>query len=672
MLLKKVRIQDYRPVHDSGWFDIEPAKTLLVGVNEAGKTAILRSLQTINPPADADKLDPLRDYPRSRYTEVQSGRRNPKYVEVATATFALTDADRAAVRAVTPSMGEVTELTLTRYLDNHRTFTLSGVNRASTYGQISKDVTRLRAHLAARPGSEEVVAAVPALVADLSDSTLLVDERAASFDAWLSLAIPLIDEDNEKEEERLDRLRSAIRVHADYLQAGNLLIGRSPLFVYYSNYFTVRPRIHLAAFAAREASGELDLNYDFGNQCLLKLLGFTARELADLASGAPSDTREYSQTQEDHEAALTAYHKRLDDRQYRLNAASVFLTTAVREVWGDENVTLRLTVDGQYLKVMVVDDLGVEVELDQRSEGFRWLVSFFVVFKAQAGDELSNAILLLDEPGLSLHALKQQEFRKTVTRLGVDNQIIYTTHSPFMVGTDELDLVRIVEMKDRQSGTKVHTRLAVDDPRSIYPLQAALGYELAQSLFAQPRNLVCEGVTDLLYVEGLNTLFIDAGLKHLRDGTALVPAHSASKVLYYCTILTSQRLKVAALLDSDTAGEKAAAQEELVQLLRPRDILRTKDFYKGSVSGPEVEDLLRETLGGIAKDDLGWDSISTLTAQPNRRTVDILKAEHSEFSKYRLARAFLRWLGTHSAADLTDGEREAIEALFGAASKALA
>ncbi len=81
----------------------------------------------------------------------------------------------------------------------------------------------------------------------------------------------------------------------------------------------------------------------------------------------------------------------------------------------------------------MVDDIGVEVELDQRSEGFRWPASFFVVFRAQAKEKLTNAILLLDEPGLHLHALKQREFRRTLDKLAQDNQIVYTTHSPFMV-----------------------------------------------------------------------------------------------------------------------------------------------------------------------------------------------------------------------------------------------
>ena len=78
---------------------------------------------------------------------------------------------------------------------------------------------------------------------------------------------------------------------------------------------------------------------------------------------------------------------------------------------------LRVVADGQYLKVVVEDDIGVEVELDQRSEGFQWLVSFYVIFFAEAMDKHENAILLLDEPGLNLHGLKQRDFRNTISRL---------------------------------------------------------------------------------------------------------------------------------------------------------------------------------------------------------------------------------------------------------------
>lgn len=673
MKLTRARIRDYRSVHDTGEFEVEAKKTLLVGVNEAGKTAVLRALQTIHAPKDTAPLNPLRDYPRSRYTEIQGGQRTPRDVEVAAAVFALDEDERAELMRLSPSLAEATHLHLFSYMDNEVRYNFGDLRLNRTYADIEKDLTRLRAHLTKREGTEATVEQLDALKIKYAGQGLKGDV-ATAFDQWLEAAYPHLDEDDEKEEERFDRIRAAVRYHNVTVAAYRYLQPRIPLFVYYSTFFTVKPRIHLASLAARQQAGDLDEEYDFGNLCLLKLLGFTAKELSNLATGEPA-AQPANQTPaqiEAHKQAVSDYQDRLDQRHYQLNAASVALTKDIRRVWGDEDVTLRFVPDGQYLKVVVVDDLGVEVELDQRSEGFRWLVSFFVVFKAQAADDLDNAILLLDEPGLSLHALKQQEFRKTVSLLAEDNQIIYTTHSPFMVGTDELDLVRIIEMSDRDKGTKVHTRLVVDDPRSVYPLQAALGYELAQSLFGQKRNLVCEGLTDMYYVEALSAAMSDAGQTSLKDAVALLPAQSASKVVYYCTLLHSQDLKVAALLDSDQAGEKAAQQDDLVHLLKTKQILRTKDFYEGDVAGPEIEDLLRDTLIKVAKEELDWDITAVAEKQPKRRVVDIFTAECSGFSKYRLARAFMRWLAGHDITDLTAAEQKAVEAVFAAANKALA
>ncbi|MGK5556289.1 ATP-dependent nuclease [Actinomadura kijaniata] len=677
MKLAAAQVRDYRSVHDSTPFEIEVDKTIAVGANEAGKTALLLALQTINPPDGKNPgLDPLRDYPRSRYTEISKGQRDPADVQVAQATFTLEPDDVAALREVDATVfADATTFILTRYLDNHRTWSLPGVPWAKNLGSVSKDLTRLKAHLKSQEGGPELIAEVESLLTGVAGTQMLSGTLADQLDNWLERVLPVMDEDDEKAEAQFDRIRAAVRYHEIRDRAGQILIPRVPVFVYYSQYFSVRPRIHLANLAQRQASGEMDQDYDFGNLCLLELLGFSAKELSEMDS-RPAPALPPNQSDQNAMAAyrqqVEAWQAQRDKRQYELNAASVLLTKMIRKVWGDEQLQLRLVVDGQYLKVVVVDDLGVEVELDQRSEGFRWLVSFFVVFHAQAKDKLNNAILLLDEPGLHLHALKQREFRSTVSQLAENNQIIYTTHSPFMVGSDELHLVRLVEMTDRTTGTRVHSHLVSDDPRSVFPLQAALGYDLAQSMFSQRRNLVVEGLTDLWVIEGVAAAMREAGVATIRDTIAIVPAQSASKVVYYCTLLHSQRLKIVALLDSDAAGEKAATQDELVHLLRSNQILRTKDHYTGSVTGPEIEDLLRDTLVEVARTELGWDVTATAASQPARRIIDIFKAEvGTGFSKYKLIKAFLRWLSTHEWTDLTPAEQQAWTSLTAAINKGL-
>jgi predicted ATPase len=667
MKLSKARICKYRSIRDTGEFEIENGKTILVGPNEAGKTVILQALQQLNAPKDIGGFDALRDYPRSEYDDIKRGVVDPAKVTVVEGHFKPEEGDIAGL----PEGYEDCTYVLGRNLDNSTWHRIDGGPQVPTYGAMAKDLQRLCAHVDKRKGADDPAPteSFAEVTSGWIDSMLINDKPAAQLKAWLESMLPLIDENNDTEEKRYDRLRLLCGVAESRNAALTHFQNRIPLFVLFNNYFRVRPRIHLAHLAQRVENGVLDdEQYDYGNLCLLKLLGFTAKELADIGNTP--------QPKAGDAAALKTYKDRLDSRSYQLNAASVKLTQEIVSVWMPnpnraEADRLRIQADGQYLKVVVEDELGVEIELDQRSEGFQWLVSFFVVFFAEAADKHENAILLLDEPGLHLHGLKQRDFRETISRLAAKNQTLYTTHSPFLVGPGELDMVRVVDMTDRKAGTKVHGTLSSGDPAALLPLQEALGYDLAQSLFSQTRNLVLEGLTDYWYVEAVALLFRAAGAAILDEKIALIFANSAGKVVYYATILHAHKLKIAALLDSDAAGDQAAQQDTLVHTLGNKKILRTKDHYKGKVNKPEIEDLLRETLVQVALDDLGWDVRATSSTQDVRPIVDIFAAEVADFSKYRLAKSFLSWARAHEASDLTVDERNQWTTLIEAINKAL-
>lgn len=668
MRLSKAHICKYRSIRDTGEFEIEREKTIFVGPNEAGKTAILQALQRLNAPKGIEGFEPLRDYPRSEYNrDIGRGAVDPATVTVVEGHFTLEPGD---LKGLPEGYADCTYV-YGRRLDNNPWHRIDGGPSVPTYSALSKDLTRLSAYVDSRkaPDNPPPGAALNELVKGWNDEMQVAREHAAKLRAWLEAVLPLIDESNRAEEERYDRLLRACKVAEGRAEALKSLAGRLPLFVLFSNYFRVRPRIHLEHLAQRVASGMLDDNlYDYGNLCLLKLLGFTAKELADLGN-APKPVVGDA-------AGLKVYQDSLDKRDYQLNAASVQLTEEIVSVWNpnpgrSEASKLKIKADGQYLKVVVEDELGVEIELDQRSEGFQWLVSFFVVFFAEAADKHENAILLLDEPGLHLHGLKQRDFRETISRLAAKNQTLYTTHSPFLVGPGELDIVRVVDMTDRKVGTRVHGTLSSGDTAALLPLQEALGYDLAQSLFSQTRNLVLEGLTDYWYVETVALLLRSAGVADLDEKIALVFANSAGKVVYYATILHAHKLKVAALLDSDAAGDQAAQQDTLVHTLGNKKILRTRDSYLGRVTKPEIEDLLRETLVVVALGDLGWDVRAVAAKQAARPIVDIFEAEVADFSKYKLAKAFLRWARSHEASDLTEDERKQWKALIDAINKSL-
>ena len=148
MRLTHVRVQNYRCVRDTGWFETEQAKTILVGPNEAGKTAVLEALQQINPPNGVKKFDPLRDYPRKLYNaDIQSGRLDSKSIPVASAQFELEPDDLAEL----PDGFGATGYRFTRYLNNRSSHTLEGGPEVVVFSEeIRKDLRRLATHVDSR------------------------------------------------------------------------------------------------------------------------------------------------------------------------------------------------------------------------------------------------------------------------------------------------------------------------------------------------------------------------------------------------------------------------------------------------------------------------------------------------------------------------------------------
>ena len=675
MRLIRARVQGYRSIIDSGWFDVENGKTILVGPNEAGKTAILQALQRLNPPNGNELFNPLRDYPRAKYDEdIEKGGIDPSNYTVVEGHFSLdkSDADQLpeAYRNITYVFG--------RHLDNSAWHRLDNAPDKLYFSDVEKDLQKILLHFRDTAISQGVAESLTTalqteyegIVSGLARTSTISANKAKQLKDWMNKNVKYLNDDNAKENARYEKLESQLERPSERDSVLAACEKKMPKFILFSNYFRIKPVLHLRKLADRIANNSLDdSQYDYGNICLLKFLGFTPQELADAGDTSKFNLNDAEQ--------FERYKAQLDERDYKLNAATIRLTQAIREVWNptqdsrDAN-KLRIKVDGQYLKVVVEDELGVEVELDQRSEGFQWMVSFYVVFFAEATDKHKNAILLLDEPGQSLHALKQAEFRETLSKLSLKNQTIYTTHSPFLVGTNELDKVRVVEMVDRSTGTKVHLSLTATDGGAILPLQEALGYDLAQSMFFHKKNLVLEGLTDMWYLEGLSTLLVAAGKSGINEQIALIPANCASKVVYFSTILRAQNLKVAALLDSDAEGELAAKQDTLVNALSNKRILRTKDIYIGQVSAPEIEDILRNTLLTIAKDQCGWDAITAAKNQEKCPVVDVLNSiAKKDFSKYKLAKAFIRWSREHELKDLQPNEIVQAEKLIERVNKAL-
>ena len=142
MRLQKARVQKYRSIRDSGWFDVESMKTILVGPNEAGKTALLRALEQINPPDDVPRFDPLRDFPRSELSDLSldgtgRGTITPDKVTVVEAHFELDEDELEEVIEIDERFAGCTYVT-GRRLDNTRWHRTDGGPEYPKYGDIKR------------------------------------------------------------------------------------------------------------------------------------------------------------------------------------------------------------------------------------------------------------------------------------------------------------------------------------------------------------------------------------------------------------------------------------------------------------------------------------------------------------------------------------------------------
>lgn len=306
--------------------------------------------------------------------------------------------------------------------------------------------------------------------------------------------------------------------------------------------------------------------------------------------------------------------------------------------------------------------------LGTRSKGFVWFFSFLAWFSQQrkSGKKL---ILLLDEPGMALHGTAQGDLLRYIEEeLKPHHQVIYTTHSPFMVDPKHFDRVRIVEDKTAEAenlhsgtivGTKVYTDVLEVSEGSLFPLQGALGYNLSQTLFVGPNSLVVEGVSDLLYLQTISSFLESLGRESLNSEWTITPVGGADKVPTFAALLGAQKgIKVATLIDIQQKDKQTIENLYKKKLLKQKNVLTFGDFTGKSEA--DIEDMFDANfyLGLINaeyKDTLQKKIVGSDLPKRDRILVALnehfakapLKSGH--FNHYRPSRYFAGHIGTLAA-----------------------
>ena len=242
--------------------------------------------------------------------------------------------------------------------------------------------------------------------------------------------------------------------------------------------------------------------------------------------------------------------------------------------------------------------------LSERSAGFVWFFSFLAQFKQlKKTPGNRNAVVLLDEPGLTLHGKAQGDLlRYIVERLLPDHQVIFTTHSPFMVPMDRLADVRIVEdviveqkgKRPEIKGTKVRSDVLEVDGDTLFPLQGALGYEVTQSLFIGTNTWLVEGPSDILYLQVLSQALIKRKREGIDKKWTLCPSGGIDKIAPFVRLFGGNGINVVVLSDIANGDKTKIENLKRANILKAGHFYTCADFTDQSES--DVEDLFEPEL----------------------------------------------------------------------------
>jgi len=583
--LETVHVTNFRSAEDSEQFQVGSV-TCLVGKNEAGKSAILLALAALNPHALTPAIfDKERDYPRRSLTEYAQKHPDGDAVAIKT-TWRLEPAEMQRI--------------------------------ASTVGAdvLTSDVVTISRQYGQPIHIEAQLNFAPALEFLYSKFALDEAERVpllpVSTTTELIEALGNITPSTPKCQQLKAYLSQSGTVTT---QVNAHILTMLPKFMYFSSYDRMAGAIQFEQTRALIGNNQIALEEHRGIRLFVEFLNYAGVSL-------------------DQITAVSTY----ETFNAKLQAASNYITDQILEYWTqnpDLSVDVRIEQGrggdlppfntGTVARARINNTLHrVDTPFSERSAGFVWFFSFLVKF-AQVKNDASPVVLLLDEPGLTLHGKAQADLLRFFReKLAPHHQIIYSTHSPFMVPADDLLSVRIVEDQVALRagrrvplGTKVRDDVLTRDPDTLFPLQGALGYEISQTLFVGEHTLLVEGPSEILYIQALSNALRGRARVGLDVRWTICPAGGIDKISPFVALFFGNALHVAALSDQATGDRKK------IENLKRSDVLKAGHFYTMADflerAEADIEDMFDpEVFVDILNGCYGLDAASKLTVEKLR------------------------------------------------------
>lgn len=581
MILHKISVESFRTFTSHQEVDVDPRITILMGANESGKTNFLHAINCFSVDVDIKPEDISKSKTRNFARRVM-----PKI----SLTYLLDEADREKLNSFLPNSKDWYVISILKKGNGLNGYLLS----IPPYNQF----------IMTQKGIEKINVDVNNIKLEIGEVEARIENAKISV---ADVEIQKIEVEKNEELDLLSKLDDEIIKISNEIEAySNRLKGLEDKKTSLTEQISI-----LKESSVNAVEVEVGLSDDH-MQTLLNMIPKIKyiKEISFLPESIGIQELIEQQTSESLAVGNLLKIGEIDtldilNEESRrvtpiLRSTSTLISERLSDSWKQEKIDVNLRKAGENLVISILERVGVSSPPQERSEGFQWFLTFFANFMLESEENLKNHVLLFDEPALQLHPRGQKNFLEALEKISVNNQIIYTSHSPFLINKNFPLRIRILT-KDPLRGSTVNNK-PYSDGKSRYwePLKSAIGVSLGDLFSIGEINFIVEGIADQILITGISHKLAEIGATFLDlEKITIVPGMGALCAAYLGTFCISEGLSAVVLLDNDSEGKRV--KKRLAEQFPNLNCLLVNKYKKGAVN---IEDLLPRSEYIIALNSL--------------------------------------------------------------------
>jgi len=549
--LRRFRIRAFRCIHDSGDVTVGDLAAF-VGRNESGKTTILQGLILLNRDEIVSELDLCDEMVEELKSEIK----------VAEGVFELNEHEREFVKEKFPSL-DIKRLKIFRTNKNPE------IQYDFEDGKIGEEQnTNLRSWQSITSDLQNFIDTIPNHIQERLDTNFFQLRSPPKTIGGFKKDLQIFDEN----------IKSVASEEEEVVSEWNELYPK--ILENSDGFLNTSERLELEEFIKDNLHPRIVYFSDYK-----KILGNI--NLQDYLHGVKSSTSENVEYVEEFDRVETVRNlfylaelelDKLEEYQNSpskliklLNQASKKLTSRLNPAWKGEPIHVELRFNPGNIMSVIISDVHRDGTitntglLNRRAEGFKWTFSFIINFAAETQrSELKEAILLLDEPARNLHPTQQRGISDMLKNLAGTNQVLYATHSPFMIFDYTPGNLLVVELERKNHLSKIYYEYWKADDATLIPILYGLSRGLVESTVDREIGsnsrpiIIVETMSDTMYLNAFDKFLQDPNIS--MNPLNVIPAYNKNSVLPLAIFYRDHGYNTFILLDNDNESKQIAEQ----------------------------------------------------------------------------------------------------------------